>query len=132
MGLAAQAGLLAAVVLVAWLLVAPLAYAFSGSAGVVAAAVGAGVCFVGGGLALSIAGLLNHSSAAMVSLALAMLARTLIPLVLGVALHRAVPLLAGAGMIFYLLVFYMVALATETALMLAKVPPSGVAPGKAL
>jgi hypothetical protein len=60
-----------------------------------------------------------------------MLARTLVPLAGGVALDRGVPWLAECGMIYYLVVFYMIALATETVLSIARVP-SSTAPGKAV
>jgi hypothetical protein len=42
-------------------------------------------------------------------------------LALGVTLHLQVPQLANDGMIFYLLVFYLVALAAETALAVAQI-----------
>ncbi len=132
LGILAQAGLVAGVVVVAWLPVAPVAYAISGSTGVIAAAVAAGVCLVGAEFALIATLPFAGTSAAMYSLTVGMLARTLIPLVSGVVLHLRVPLLAGAGMIFYLLVFYMIALATETVLMIAKIPPSTASPGKAV
>jgi hypothetical protein len=57
----------------------------------------------------------------MYSILFGMLSRTLIPLVLGVLLHAKVPVLAEGGMIFYLLVFYLLTLALETALLLAQI-----------
>jgi hypothetical protein len=132
LGLFAQAGVVAGVVLAAWLLVAAVAFAISGSAGMIAAAVGGLVCLVGAEIALALAALFRGPAAAMYSLAVAMLARTIVSMVFGVALHLAVPMLAAAGMIFYLLIFYVVALATETVLMVAKVAPSTASPGKAV
>jgi hypothetical protein len=132
LGILAQAGLVAGVVVVAWLPIAAVAYAISGSAGVIAAAVAAGVCLIGAEFALIAMLPFGGPSAAMQFLAVGMLARTLIPLVAGVVLHLTVPFLAAAGMIFYLLVFYMIALATETVLTLAKIPPSTASSGKAV
>jgi hypothetical protein len=132
LGFPAQAGLVAGVVVVACLAVAPVAYAISGSAGVIAAAVAALVCLIGALFALIAMLPFGGPSAAMYSLTVGMLARTIVPLVCGVVLHLRVPFLAGAGMIFYLLVFYMIALATETVLTVAKIPPSTASPGKAV
>ena len=57
----------------------------------------------------------------MYGLALGMLARTMLPLVVGVVLTMKVAWLADAGMIFYLLVFYLASLAIETMLLVAQV-----------
>jgi hypothetical protein len=133
LGILAQGGLLAGVLLVGLLPVAPVAYAISGSAGVIAATVAAGLCLAGAEFALiATVPFSGRPSAAMYSLTVGMLARALIPLMFGVALHLRVPWLADAGMVFYLLIFYMVALATETALMLAKIPPTTASSGKAV
>lgn len=132
LGMRAQAGLVAGVLCVAWLPVAPVAYAISGSAGVIAATVAGGVCLVGAEFALIATLPFSGPSAAMVSLAVGMLARTLIPLSAGVVLHASVPFLAGAGMIIYLLIFYMIALATETVLTVAKIPPATTPSEKAV
>ncbi|HEY2893082.1 MAG TPA: hypothetical protein VGJ16_02670, partial [Pirellulales bacterium] len=51
----------------------------------------------------------------------AMLARTVVPLMVGVALHFKSSELARAGLIYYLLVFYMATLAIETTMLLAQV-----------
>ena len=99
------------------------------SMGLVASATAAGICLVGAALALAIAALLRGPSAAMYGWLLGMFARALLPLLLGVALHFKVPALADAGMIFYLLIFYLATLVTETLVMLAQVPRSHT-PGK--
>lgn len=129
LGVLAQAGLVSGVVLCVWLVVAPLAYRVSPSMGLVASATAAGICLVGAALALASAALLRGPSAAMQRMLLGMFARALLPLLLGVALHVKVPALADAGMIFYLLVFYLATLVTETLVMLAQVPRSHT-PGK--
>ncbi|MEX0676291.1 MAG: hypothetical protein WD063_04410 [Pirellulales bacterium] len=132
LGILAQAGLVAGVLFIVWLPVASVAYAISGNAGTIASAVAAALCLVGAEFALIATLPFSRPSAAMYSLAVGMLARTLIPLASGVVVHLTVPVLAGAGMVFYLLFFYMTALATETVLMLAKVPPSAASTGRAV
>lgn len=122
LGLLGQAGLVAAVSAGIWLIISPLAYQLSGAAGLAAAAVGGGICFMGAALALILAVPFPGPDAVMHRMALGMLARALVPLSLGVALHFKAPALAQAGMVFYLLVFYMATLAMETLLMLAQVP----------
>jgi hypothetical protein len=122
LGLGAHATLLAGVLLVAVAAAAPIALAASGLPGLVAALVAAAVCLVGAELALALAALFHGPAAAMYALAVGMLARTVVPMLLGVTLHLAVPELAAAGMIFYLLGFYFVALAAETALLVARIP----------
>ena len=122
LGHPAQAGLVCAVVAFVWLLVAPVAYLVSGTAGPWAAAAAASVCLFGAGLALAIAALFRGPVAAMHGMVLGMLARMLFPLLLGVALHLKVPSLSEAGMVYYLLIFYMPTLAAETMLLLARVP----------
>jgi hypothetical protein len=130
LGLFAHAGLLAGVLSLAWLVAVPVALATSGEAGLIAAAAGGLISLAGAEGALVLSALFRGPAAAMYALAVGMLARTIVPLVLGVALHLGVPRLASAGMIFYLLGFYLVALAAETALVIAKIAPH--ASGKAV
>jgi hypothetical protein len=122
LGLGAQALLISAVLLVAWLAAAPLAYELSGNDGLVASLIGAVVCWTGALLALAIAACLHGPAAAMYSMLLGMFARAFVPLLLGVVLHLQFPELASSGMIFYLLSFYLVALVAETVLLLAQIP----------
>lgn len=132
LGVFAQAVVVAGVVLAVWLLVAPAGYAISGTSGVIAAAVGAALCLVGAVPAVTVSAFFHGPNAAMYALAVGMLARTLVPMALGVVVHLSVPSLAAAGMIFYLLIFYVVALVVETALTLAKVPSGRASSGKAI
>jgi hypothetical protein len=122
LGLLAQTALLIAVALLVWLATCPLAYWVSGTPGLLAAAVAAGICLLGAGLALGIAALFRGPAAAMHGMMLGMLARMVFPLLLGVTLYLKVPALAAAGLIYYLLVFYMATLAIDTLLLLARVP----------
>jgi hypothetical protein len=124
LSLAAQGALVSGAVAGVWVALAPAAYRVSGTGGLVASAAGAGVCLLGAHLALALSALFHGRSGHVTVLAPAMLARTLVPLVIGVVLHVQVPSLATSGMVFYLLVFYLVALATETVLLIAKIPPA--------
>ena len=126
LSLPAQAAWASALVIGLWLFVAPVAYQFSGAIGPRAAAAGAGVCLLGAWLALAIAALFPGPSGALHRMLFSMLARTMIPLLLGVALHLNAPSLAAAGMIFYLLIFYLATLVFDTALLLAQVADSQV------
>src|SRR6185369_3805902 len=114
LGLPTRAALVFGCALVLWLLLAPLAYTISGPMGLAAAAVGAGLCVFGAELALAIAACFRGPAAAMYGMMLGMLVRMTIPLILGVTLQLKSSVLAEAGMVFYLLAFYMVTLAVET------------------
>src|SRR5262245_21564409 len=105
LGLAAQAGLVAASIVVAAAIAAPVANALAGPIGVWAVAVAAGACLLGAVLALVTSALFPSPDAVMQRMALTMLSRTMIPLLLGVAVHFKSPTLADAGMIYYLLGF---------------------------
>jgi hypothetical protein len=124
MGLAARCCLLSGMALIAWTISAPLAYSTRGSTGLIAAAVAAGVCWFGAVVTLPVASLLRGPTAMMYGVALTMLARTMLPLMLGVALHFSLPSLAKGGMIYYLLAFYLIMLAVETVLSVARIPHS--------
>jgi hypothetical protein len=121
LGLPAQAAWASALVIGLWLIAAPISYQISGPTGPWAAAAGAGVCLLGAWLALAIAALFPGPSGALHRMLFSMLARTMVPLLLGVALHLNAPSLAAAGMIFYLLIFYLATLVFDTALLLAQV-----------
>lgn len=118
---------LAGIALVICLLSLPLAYAISGLPGVIAAATAALVCLLGGEAGLLIANCFRGPAAGMNGALAAMMVRMSIPLIAGVALHLASPLLASAGMIFYLIAFYMVDLAAETVLLVAALGGSATA-----
>jgi len=124
LGPCGQAALVTGALVVAWLALAPLAGATQGSSGLAAAAVGAGVCWLGATFALLIGALVRGQGAVLQRMVLGMMARAMFPLMLGAMLHMRVQWLAAAGMIYYLLVFYMVGLAVETLLLLAQVAPT--------
>ncbi len=99
---------------------APLVYSLSGNAGLIASAIAAGVCCFGGVVGLAMASLFRTPQTAMHGVAVSMLARTVLPLALGLTLQMNVASLADAGFVYYLLVFYGVTLATETILSVAQ------------
>ncbi len=119
LGLAAQAGILCAIVSVVALPLALAAYAISGLPGVVAALVAACVCLLGGEIALGLCGLLARRHDALYAVLAGMLARTSVPLLLGLGLHVLMPSLTQAGLFFYFLAFYLVILTSETILAVA-------------
>jgi hypothetical protein len=119
LGFFARLSLLSALLALAWVLVSPFAYELGGPDALFASGVAAGVCWIGAAAALALASFFPAGS--LPAMGVAMLVRMLLPLALGVTLHLQVPQLARDGMIFYLLVFYLVALATETALAVAQI-----------
>ena len=121
LGVVGQATLVSAVVGLGLLAAAPLAYEISGPRGPLAAAVAAAVCLAGAVAAVVAASLFRGPSAGLYSLAMGMLARTILPLFAGVVLTMNVAWLKSAGMIVYLLVFYLATLAVETALLVAQI-----------
>jgi hypothetical protein len=114
--------MLAAAIIVAWTMVAPVAYEISGLPGLVAATAGAGACLLSAEFALVVGALFHGPLATLYRIAIGMVVRTMFPLVVCVALYLTVPVLAEAGIVFYLLFFYLTTLATETVLLIAQVP----------
>ena len=121
LGALGRTAVLTASVTLLGFLLAPLAFRLSGWDGLAAVAVAAGLCWLGGELALLIGGLLVGPAAAMHAMVLGMLARMAVPLLGGAVLHLSSPLLSSAGMVFYLLAFYMLTLVVEAALTLGQV-----------
>jgi hypothetical protein len=111
--------LLSVILALAWILVVPFAYELRGNDALFASAVADGVCWIGAAAALAFASFFPAGS--LPALGVAMLVRMLLPLALGVTLHLQVPQLASDGMIYYLLAFYLIALAAETALAVAQI-----------
>ena len=124
LGVAGRGGLLIVAVLVAYVLVAPLAWLISGPLGLLASGVGAGLCLVAALAALVVNFFFRGPALAMHNLAAGMMLRMGIPLALGMVLHRKVELLATHGMLYYMVGFYFVSLAVEIALTLPAVLPS--------
>jgi hypothetical protein len=122
LGLFAQSALIGCALLAAWLLLSPLAMQTAGAEGLQAAAIAAVVCWLGAQFSLAIAALIGEGASLLSRIWLGMAARAMFPLVIGTALHIRNPGLNAAGLIFYVLVFYMVTLAADTALLLSRVP----------
>jgi hypothetical protein len=132
LGFIAESGILATVVAAVWLLLAPLGYAQAGTAGLVAAAVAAGVSLAAAQIALTIGHLFRGPAAPMYGMVAGMFARMSVALLVGVTLQRGMPALADAAMILYLLVFYLVTLFVETVMLVAKIRPDSFRPGPSL
>ncbi len=122
LGLVAQSAVIGCALLVVWLLLAPLAIGVSGTFGLQAALLAALCCWLGAQFSLLIAALIRGGASLLQRILLGLVARAMFPLVVGTALHIRNPELATAGLIFYVLVFYMVTLAVDTALLIAQVP----------
>ena len=116
--LAVQLAALLVVVLCIYAVVAPIAGRLEGRLGVVAAAISAGLCLAGAGVSLAAANALRARDRVLRGMLIGIIARMIIPLGFGVGLHFYSPPLAEAGLLVYLLVFYPVTLAVETALAL--------------
>jgi hypothetical protein len=120
-GVAVRAAVLGAAVVCALALAIPVAAYLYGAAAILAATVAACLCLAGAAFALIVTDLLRGPQHALAALLMGMAARMGPPLIFGLAIQVRGGLLVQAGMLYYLLVFYAVALAVETALSL---PPS--------
>ena len=89
-------------------------------------AAAAGVCLLGAVLALAASHSLRGPQAALVAMLLAMACRMGIPLVFAAWAHLSGGPLAKAGVLYYVLVFYLIALGAEVvlALPMAEAPAS--------
>lgn len=115
--------MLALVVLTLYALVAPVAGWLSGLVGLWAAAAAAGLCLAGAAMALVAGHLLRGPKHILYGMLAGMAARMGIPLGFGLAWHHFGGTLAEAGLLAYLLVFYPVTLAAETALSMPRLQP---------
>lgn len=117
------------VVFVVFGVVGPVAFHIGDMIALAAAAVAAGLCLIGASAALMITRVLSGPNLALIAMMTSMMARMTIPLAFGTALHLLGGPLAKAGLLYYLLVFYPVALAVETMLSLPPAPrPTGDTP----
>jgi hypothetical protein len=123
-GVVSRTAALFAAVAVAYLAVAPVAWAISNAIGLLASAVAAGLCLAGATLALMVTYILRGPHLALQNLLLGMLLRMGVPLMLGLVLHTQVDLLAAGGMLYYLVGFYFVTLTIETVLTLPGLLPA--------
>jgi hypothetical protein len=106
----------------------PIAMVSSGVAGMAAAAVAMAICLGSGLLVFWLARYLNSPEAVMYQVLLGMMSRMGISLAACMVIYVRGGWLADAGLVYFLLVFYFVTLAAETALL---VNGSGKEPPKA-
>ena len=116
--LAARGGMLTLVVVVLYFAMAPVAGWFHGWPGLLAAAVAGALCLVGSGIALIMSHLLRAPERVLYGMLLGMAVRMGFPLGMGLVLHMRGGVLANSGLLYYLVVFYLVTLLVETTLSL--------------
>lgn len=104
-------------------IVAPWAYWHAGPMGLWAATLPAAVCLVCASVALAIASRCRGPWAALYGVLLGIAIQTGIPLVLAMVAFLCSPALMDAGLIYYLMGFYLLALTTKTLLALPDVNP---------
>jgi hypothetical protein len=117
-GFSVQLCALVAVVLCVFGVVGPIAGWLNSGLGVAAAAIAAGLCLAGAGIALAAASALRSPDRVLVGALIGMIARMIIPLGFGMGIHFFYPPLADAGLLVYVLVFYPLTLAVEVSLTL--------------
>lgn len=113
-----RAAVLGIVVLVAFAMIGPVAVRLGGSVALAAASLAAALCLTGATVALVVGNFLRGPRHALAALAAGMAVRMGVPLAPALAIHLQGGPLAEAGLLYYLLVFYPVTLAVETALSL--------------
>jgi len=120
-GVAVRATILGVVVLAAFGATAPVAIRLGGPLALAAAAMAAVLCLAGATVALVIVDRFRTPSGALAALWVGMVIRTGVPFTVGMAIHLHGGPLAQAGLLWYLLLFYLIALAVGTFLSL---PPA--------
>ena len=116
--LAVLAGVLTALGVV----VAPLAYLLGGGQGLAAAALAWAVALAGGLAALVVSLTLRHPKLVVQQTLLAMGLRTALPLAICLVLIVRESPLVEAGVVYYVLLFYLTALTVDTLLLLVAIP----------
>jgi len=117
----AKAAMLALAVLLVLVPVGLVTMFVGGGKALAAAVVAAVFCLAGATIALMASHLLRGPKNALAALLVGMAARMGVPLTFGLAIHLQGGPLAEAGLLYYLLIFYPITLASETALSL---PPT--------
>ena len=105
---------LAAVEFVALLVIGATAYTIQGPQGLVVAVVAASVCWLGAMAGLVVITRPADPSQALARVYAAMGLRSAIPMMLGLTAQQMFPQLAAAGLMIYIVPFYLVTLASET------------------
>jgi hypothetical protein len=112
-----QCGMLAALILVALVLVLPFAIWLGGPPVVGAAAAAAAVVWIASALGLGVCELVRKPGEVLAGVLLGMAIRMTLPLAACVLVHLGGGPLADAGFVFFVLGFYMIALAADTLLL---------------
>jgi hypothetical protein len=120
-GVMVRATALGAVMLAALAATAPAAIQLGGVLGLAAAAIAAVLCLAGASAALVIVDRCRTPGGALAGLWIGMMVRTGVPFAIGLPIHLYGGPLAQAGLLWYLLLFYLIALAVGTFLSL---PPT--------
>ena len=113
-----RAVVLGIVVLVVFAMTGPVAVRLGGSVALTAALLAAALCLAGATVALVVGNFLRGPRHALAALVASMAVRMGVPLAPALVIHLQGGPLAEAGLLYYLLVFYPVTLAVETALSL--------------
>lgn len=121
-GVAVKTAVLAIVVLVVFMVAAPVVFHISGTTGVTAAGLAATACLLGAAIALLAGQRVQGPEHALAALLVGMIARMGVPLIIGLVTHLRGGPLAEAGLLYYLLIFYPVTLTIEVALTLRQRP----------
>jgi len=116
------AGVLTVVITTAVVVCGPIAYITAGSLGVTACGLSAVICLVAGISALLVSASLRGTPIAHHGIFLGMAFRMILPLA-SVAVLFYQPSLVRAGMVYYLVVFYLIMLATDVILELQLLAP---------
>jgi hypothetical protein len=106
-------------------IVAPLAWMFSGSMGVAASTLAAAICLIGGIVGMSVAAWPNASTQVITQSLVPMMIRMGIALGACMAISLRRGPLFQSGFVYYLLLFYLLSLGPETALMLRGLKATG-------
>ncbi|MBN2024244.1 MAG: hypothetical protein JW809_15785 [Pirellulales bacterium] len=117
--------ILAAALAACFALVSPVAWGLGGLRGLAASGLAAGCCLLGSWLALAVGEPFRRRRQILPAMLLGMVFRMGIPLLFGLAVHlRGGPLVHG-GFLYYLVLFFEVALITEIVLSLPPPAPPG-------
>ncbi len=120
-GFATAVAQLVLAVTVGFALLGAIGFQSAGWPGLEAAAVAAGVCLLGGVTALAASSAIRGPEAVLYSVVFGMFFRMGFPLFVGGYLHWKGGSLAQAGVLFYILVFYLLTLAVDTILIVKQI-----------
>lgn len=129
LGFASRAALLAAVTAVVWAISALVGFKVTGHSGLLAATLAGIVCLVSSELALVAVALFRDPKMALHAVLIGMLIRMGLPLLVGGFLQLNNETLASAGLLYYVLIFYLATLLVETALVVSYLQNCHRSPG---